>query len=245
MTDNVIPILENPEEEIEVPEWVTLDVYRGFTEISSIYDIAVRHNAVICGGYARFCASPLKDPAPAGDVDVFPQDKNTYDNCLKEFQQIGYSIKAENNMSATLLSPTSLPWALMPTVQLIKPVVEGRVVSTGSMGDILSNFDFTVVRVGFLSPTKVMADGYFERDERNHTLRLKNIHCPVSSMLRCMKYARKGYWMRPSEAIRLFMDWNDRGEEYQLHLFNAFKKSEMGKMSQEDIDELEALLRID
>jgi len=76
-------------------------------------------------------------------------------------------------------------------------VDEGAVVTIGTLEDILDNFDFTVVRAAILNRHEVMVDRDFMADEGNRRLVFKNIHCPVSSLLRALKYARKGYYMRP------------------------------------------------
>jgi hypothetical protein len=131
--------------------------------------------------------------------------------------------------------------------------LRGAIVTLGTMEEILENFDFTVVRAGILNSKEVMVDEDFENDEKHLYLRLKNIHCPISSLLRCCKYARKGYFMRPIEALKLFNDWTDRGDEYRSRMVELFGMSGLGKksednpngMAQEEIDELESLLRID
>jgi hypothetical protein len=141
----------------------------------------------------------------------------------------------------------------MPTPQIIKPVIEGKIVSVGTIEEILDNFDFTIVRAAIISPTEVMVDDDFENDETHGVLRLKNIHCPISSLLRCCKYARKGYFLRPIQALKLFQDWTQRGPDYQQRIVELFIESNKGKkseenpdgMTQEEIDELETLLRID
>ena len=51
--------------------------------------------------------------------------------------------------------------------------------------------------------------------------------------------------MRPSEAIRLFIDWDDRSESYRASLIDLLARSKEGELSREDVEELEALLRID
>jgi len=55
-----------------VVPYATVPVLRGFTEIELLWSLAQEHGAVICGGYARYCASPRKNPVPATDVDLFP-----------------------------------------------------------------------------------------------------------------------------------------------------------------------------
>ena len=134
----------------------------------------------------------------------------------------------------------------MPPIQLIKPMQEARIVSFGDKKTILENFDFTVIRAAIISSEQVYVDADFLHDEKHTLLRLKNIHCPVSSSLRCMKYSRKGYWLRPFECLKLFIDWTDRPDEYRVKLVEFLHKaSENDGLSQEEVDELETMMRID
>jgi len=48
-----------------------LPVLRGITELEPIWDAVYNNGGVIAGGYARYCLSPTKNPAPASDIDVF------------------------------------------------------------------------------------------------------------------------------------------------------------------------------
>lgn len=237
--------------------FVTMKLKRGFTEISDIFDLCQKLNAVICGGYARYCASPkpAANVMPAGDVDLFPKSEDASKQLLDELKLMGFEVQHENHVSITMKPSEAKKEALqyIPIPQIIKPVIEGKIVTLGTAEEILENFDFTVVRAAILSSTEVLVDEQFEEDEKHNKLRLMNIHCPISSLLRCCKYTRKGYFMRPAEALKLFNDWTDRGPDYRLRLLDLFKESEKGKvsdenpdgMTQKDIDELEALLRID
>lgn len=141
----------------------------------------------------------------------------------------------------------------IPDPQIIKPVIEGKIVTLGTPEEILMNFDFSVVRAAIINPNEVLVDDDFEDDEIHSRLNIKNIHCPITSLLRSCKYSRKGYFLGPAQALKLFIDWNNRGSEYQSRIIDLFTKSEMGEkskdnpngISQQEIDELEALLRID
>lgn len=230
---------------------------RGFTEIQLIYNTAKQNDCIICGGYARYCASPLptNKVIKANDIDLFPKSEKACDKMKQSLIDIGYKVSFENHICYTMKPIESKKEELqhIPQPQIIKPVIEGKIVTLGTMEEILNNFDFTVVRAGLLSSTEIMVDDDFEEDEKNKILRLKNIHCPITSMLRCCKYAKKGYFMRPAEALKLFIDWTNRGEAYQNRIIALFTKSGKGKqdkdnlsgITQEEIDELEALLRID
>lgn len=228
--------------------FVEVPVLRGFTEIQDLFDLVSQSNGIICGGYARYCASPLKTPSLAKDVDIYPKFKESTEILCKRFLALGFEVKFENNMSITMKVKKGETGniRLWPTPQVIKPVIEGAVVSLGSAEEILDNFDFTVTRAAIVSSRTVLVDEAFLDDEKHKRLRLKKIHCPISSTLRCAKYSKKGYWFPPSEAIKLFIDWERRDNDYRARIVELFKVPEEGKeLTRKEIDELEALLRID
>lgn len=235
----------------------TIPLRRGFYEITAIFALCQKAGATICGGYARFCASPRPTTKvlPAGDVDLFPHSEDASKILLANLLAMGFEIAHENHVSISMKANKDNEGKLahIPTPQIIKPVIEGAIVTLGTTEEILENFDFTIVRAAIISPTEVMVDDDFEDDENHGILRLKNIHCPISSLLRCCKYARKGYFLRPAEALKLFLDWTNRGDDYRQRMVELFQESAKGKassenpngMTQEEIDELESLLRID
>lgn len=264
--------------------FVKVSVYRGTAEISEFLHMADRHNAVICGGYPRYCCSPKADPVKAGDVDFFPRTEQALEGLCKDLEGVGYKKQHENKVSITYkYEGEDLHWKLKPVPQVIKPVREGKIVTWGSIEEILENFDFTVVRVALIKITSchlcgcaeeshwaeteekagqclcekcsgfqsgnvawgAVADDDFVEDEKNTFIRIKNIHCPISSTIRCMKYARKGYFVGPAQVLKLFLDWNVRGPEYQTRMVELFQSSQMGQITQREIDELEDLLRVD
>jgi hypothetical protein len=234
-----------------------LPLKRGFQEIKPFFELCQQFDAVICGGYARYCASPLPTPRVivAGDIDMFPKSEEASGKIFAALTGMGYEKQHENHVSITLKPSDAKREELeqYPTPQIIKPVIEGKIETLGTIEEILENFDFTIVRAALISQDEVMVDEDFESDEKHKVLNLKNIHCPISSLLRCCKYARKGYFMRPAQALKLFIDWTNRGGEYQNRIIELFTESGKGKksddnpdgMTQQEIDELESLLRID
>lgn len=236
--------------------YIRISLLRGFTEIEFLFELAEKYNMIICGGYARYCASPNTNPIPASDVDLFPKNNESIKAITDELLKLGYEIKHENEVSISFKPGKNVDIKIKtsPVPQIIKPVIEGAIITVGSIEEILDNFDFTIVRAAILDNKTVIVDKDFIQDEENHILRLKNIHCPISSLLRCCKYSRKGYFMRPAEAVKLFNDWMDRDDKYRIRLMELFEKSNLGGfdpvtnpdgMTQKEIDEMEALLRID
>lgn len=232
-------------------------IQRGLKPVKPVLDLLEGKDAHICGGYARYMASPNKGRRlrKSGDVDIYCADEAVFEVLKTEFMKY-LEIRFENEMAITFLkvkrkaANKSNPFYGCPVVQLIKPVEEGAIVAKGSLEHILENFDFTVTRAAvFLDNDgkyKVMVDENFMKDEEARFLRILNIHCPISSLIRFMKYARKGYYTRPSQVMKLFVDWDNRPLEYRQRLMVLFDAgAEAGELTPEEIDELEKLLRID
>lgn len=232
-------------------KFVETPLLRGFSEIQLLWELAQRHGSMICGGYARYCASQIQKPIPAGDVDLFPQSDTGHEALVEEIKSIGFKVKHENEISVTfahLDEHVDPRWIVCPTIQVIKPIVQGAIVTVGPMEEILNNFDFTIVRAGIVNPSTVLVDEDFLADDKSMKLQLKNIHCPISSTMRCIKYSKKGYWLGLSESVKLFNDWNERGPEYQaklLDLIGKMKTPEGEEPNKQDIEELEKLMNID
>jgi hypothetical protein len=226
--------------------FIRVPLLRGFTEIQEIYNFSTARGGMICGGYARYCASPrLSDISPAGDVDIYCPNLEVFESLEKELA-IHLSVRWTNDISITYNRSKEGKFSYCPTIQLIKPVLEGRVVATGSPEEILQNFDFTIVRAFIQNSSTVLVDADFLHDEEKKILRLKNIHCPISSTLRCMKYSAKGYWLPSTQALKLFADWMERSDEYRMKIVNFLETANDGEgLSQEEVNEMEKIMRID
>lgn len=256
-----IPSKEEAEE--PKPKYVSKDglietkVIRGFSEIESIYKLIYGTDdescdplfgVYMCGGYIRYMCSPHPNPAKPGDLDIYFEEKRTMNILIDALKLREFTIKHENEISITFAKITDHKNLFFgtPNIQLIKPIKDGAIVATGSMSEILSNFDFTVVRAGLVSPRTALVDADFLHDEENRILRIKNIHCPISSTLRCMKYSAKGYWLPPLQCCKLFIDWEDRTDEYRMKIIESLKIMEKGEgLTKKEVDEMERLMRID
>jgi len=222
--------------------FVEVRVFRGFTEIQNIYYMIHDHGGIILGGYVRWMCSPILKPVPATDLDVYSPTKEIFAKMEETFKNKGFEMKNENDL-AIMYKPFKKDHMMFPcpTVNLIKPMKEGVVVTQGSMEDILVNFDFTVVRIGLLSPHVALADADFLHDEEKKFLRIKNIHCPISTTYRLMKYNRKGYWPGTRQTLEVFIDWENRDEEYKMKIMEFVNKEDPSK---DEIDEMEKMMRM-
>jgi hypothetical protein len=131
----------------------TIRLRRGFTEITRIYDL-ISGYGFIAGGYARYCASPKHDPYPAGDLDIFPLRKEgCFEPVRDKFLALGFTLYKENDVSYSFKKAPE-GWEEVPSIQLIKPADEARMLTYGSPEEILNNFDFSVTRAAILSATE-------------------------------------------------------------------------------------------
>lgn len=242
---------------IQKVKYIILPLRRGFSAIKMLFDLCEKHNSVICGGYARYCASPksIEKVLPAHDVDIYSRTKESVDALVIDIEALGFEIVHENSLSISFKPKEDKKVELqtIPIPQIIKPIVREGFNTTGTIEDILDNFDFTVTCAAILNSGEVLVDKYFVRDETRNHLIIKKIHCPISSLSRCCKYARKGYYIRPSESLKLFLDWSNRSIVYRTQVTELLKKSRLGGQSdenpdgltQDEIDNLESLMTID
>ncbi len=200
---------------------------RGFTEIKPLFKILEQINGVfIMGGYARYAASPRQKPDTVGDIDLFSETPEKYERLIMTLvNEMGLEIKNQNDNAVSLKVPEEGPLSLCLPIQIIKPRVVAKMRTVGTPTEVLENFDFTVTRACILSENEVLVDEDFIRDEKQHKLRFKNIHCPVSSTLRAVKYTKKGYTFPLDEALKLFLDWDSRGDEYKAKIKDFVIKS--------------------
>jgi len=230
----------------------TVRLVRGFSMIRPLWSVIQevsdrsKKECFICGGYARWCASPKYNPAIPKDLDIYCEDTKTFDILVSELYGLGLRVEHDGDMALTFAHPTKGEFHTIPPIQVIKPMKKGAVVTDGGVINVLSNFDFTIVRAAISTPTQVLVDADFLHDEVSNVLRLKNIHCPVSSLLRCIKYTNKGYWLSPVESLKLFEDWMNRPQSYRDKITGLVTKlTADGELSKKEIEELEALMRID
>ncbi len=225
-------------------------IIRGFTEIKDIFLAAKEFGCHILGGYARYCCSPRKSGlAFPGDIDIYAENQTHFDQMGVWLEKNGFTPEHKSPMAWSFKAGAGSQHEYTPKVQLIKPMEQGRIVTEGSLEKILSNFDFSVIRIGLLNERTALADEDFIEDEKKKRLRIKNIHCPISSMVRCMKYARKGYFMRSAEAMKLFQDWDGRDEVYRGGVIDLLERlgddPKKSKLTKKEKEELSWLLYVD
>lgn len=199
--------------------------------------------AYIMGGFARHCCSPNK-AQNYSDIDIYCRDEKAFESMRKKLKSIGL-IEHKKEYKVCIMYRKNKNVFNNLKVQLIKPIEDFNLKTKGSIEDILRNFDFSIARVGILNENYCIADEDFLKDEKAKKIRVKFIHCPISSTIRLMKYAKKGYKISPREVFKLFMDWDNRDDDYINTLYNLFEKADKGEITDVEIEHLERLLRRD
>lgn len=203
---------------------VNLPVKRGFdSEVLELYDTIKTFDGFIAGGYARFCLSPLDQPAPTADIDVYPLKPNNFD-CLQEVLTAKYRKVNESDCTITFETPSQL------IVQLIKPFRCGD-----SIEEVIKGFDLTICTAAILTPESGITHAEFATDELNHQLNFTFIDSPLVALFRAIKYIKRGYELKPSQAIRIFEVWRDEGPVYRKNIW-----SNINEIDQLDPKQLES-----
>mgnify|MGYP001578541755 CR=1 FL=1 len=240
--DNIKKFRNRVEENKNLPPFVKTKLIRGFDLIREIFPEIKNRGGMILGGYARYCASPLRNPVMPGDLDIYCQNQEVFDKIKLFLEDNDFKKQFESDNAITYI-PNSTKYNYLPDVQLIKALKSGRLVSQGSDEEILSNFDFTITRAAIIDSETILVDKDFIEDETNKKIQIKNIHCPVGSVFRINKYSNKGYLIFPSQVVKLFIDWEGRDQNYRDKLHDFLTDVESGKeLSKEEIDQLELLL---
>lgn len=225
----------------------TCKVLRGADKIAPLW-YKLNHKVKFVGGFVRWMVSPNHDPAPPGDIDIYPNNTEDRDWVIKEIAKLGLERLPPASKAMVAAGTDTRFWhvtklastATLLTgqkVQVINPVNAGHVVAKGTMDELLNNFDFTVTRAGLVSLDEAVVDDEFIEDEMARRLVIKEIHCPIGAVKRIAKYTRKGYYCSPSEIYKLFVNWDERNSEYKDELREALAAFEgMKERDFENVD---------
>lgn len=237
-------------------KFVTGTAERGIYEIRELLKMlqGAPGGAWVCGGYARYCASPVNaNLNTVGDLDIYCANQASYDYVCNELWQ---SVKGSNGLTkkifnsdigeiskgfetpnaSTFFVERSYVYSGPKLIQVIKPQTNGNIKTEGGLETILDNFDFTIARVGLYQDFNsgeivVVKDIDFDYHEKVNILVIKNIHCPIGTALRVAKYSRKGYEIHVLEMAKLFFDYEKQTDEYKSNLKNDM--NELAKMLSE------------
>jgi hypothetical protein len=220
-------------------------VLRGKEPLKLIFDDVTNIGGIFCGGYVRYMISRKENPPAAQDIDIYSQSEEIYDKLVAYFKNLGLKINKESDYSTSFniryddkgrisCPPSNIDEPVSKflwnhkrsIIQLVKPVNKGKMVCKGNLEEILSNFDFTIVRCGLLSLAGALIDEDFHNHDKKNLLIFKNIHSPVSSIFRIVKYGQKGYRIKPSHLVKMFFDWDKRDPEWKNRVKDAVNRFE-------------------
>lgn len=223
---------------------VNIPIIRGTEEISKLRGILSRYpNTYICGGYARYCVSPLYRPPLPNDIDVYCLTSEDYKNLtskfvLEEHLEIAY----ERPHFISFKIPSQGPLSYHPPIQLINNT---NISNSLSPEDVISRFDFSIAQC-FLRDTiagfTAKGNEKLLEDEKNLRLRIEHIVCPLGTLKRTFKYAKRGYKLHMLDMIKLFNHWQNMDNVLKVKIQELLEQSESGQEMYPE--NLEQLLRI-
>ena len=223
----------------------TVPVYRGVEKIAPFYALWA-DKAYFAGGFVRWMCSPAFEPAPAGDLDIWPKSDDFCTEIVKDLEKLtGGTVQRINGGPGQIVDFANLdvaepvkkgpatihesPLAYTTVIhgqriQVIKPRKEGRIVSSGTLEQIIDGFDFTCIRIGLNDLHSAQADDDFVQDEMRKRLVIKKIHCPIAMIKRLAKYVNKGYRVSPTETFKLFIEWDARSPDFKAEMHDLMNQ---------------------
>ena len=193
--------------------FVEVPIRRGLELLAPLIEAALSCDSHIAGGAVRWMCSPVAQPTPTEDVDIFPPDSVRLQALEGRLLKLGYQRRAMSHeqMALSFEHPT---WASpAKLVQLVLPRQTSHMnTAAADVKELLSKLDFTIARAAVVGAKRALVDVDFMRDEQLRMLRVRHIVCPISCVRRIAKYSAKGYRSRMLEIIKLFAEWSRRAE---------------------------------
>lgn len=189
---------------------------------------------------------------PASDIDLYLYDKYDYDYVKDQLIKKFKIRRPEKEIYVTILADTFTTTYNDEnyTIQLIKPRKDKYLQTYGQPENVITKFDFSIVRSAYLihEDKFVFADKEeLIEDLQKKRLRIKYIICPVSIVVRIIKYTKKGYNIGVAEIFKMFLEWDNRPVTYKNELTSLILRLaiENDSLTNEEFEKLEALLRVD
>ena len=211
--------------------WTLVPLRRGIVELNGLLKIMEQVTAdtgepiYICGGYARWCASPLYEPIPPNGIDVYCSGIKSYDSMAGIFDRT-LCMDRRIKHASTYCRPSDKGHVVyyLPPLQLISPQY-----GSTEIPSILGRFDFSVCRIGIQDTRWAVADASFIADETRKQLNIKVVQSPWQTLSRCMKYVQRGYRLAPSETMKLFQAWDGLPAKRRKAVITLWTKLAAGK----------------
>jgi len=227
--------------EFGTSEFVEVPVLRGLHGLEHLWDDGhLSNDTYICGGFARYCVSPTMykhNPYP-GDLDIYCKDLLAFTSIKESLINIGkYRVTYDGTRSTCLKRELhEIP------IQLIKPIQATAYNTMGTLQQVISYFDFSIIRAGFVDDTKALIDKDLLIHDPRRKLCIKHIHCPIAQLKRIHKYVQKGYKLGNLELVKVFQAWDNTDMAKKANLVQLLQKADPTK---DEWAELQNLLYID
>jgi hypothetical protein len=191
-------------------EYKIYQVVRGFTEIENIYQSANKRHAFIGGSYAAYMATPVNGHiVTPNDVDIFASSNRSFNNMCIDLLKQGFTHHTTNDV-VNSFSRCGLD------VQLIRPNPKWQ----DFPDDILNDFDLNVSRAILTSETEV----YGDIEIGSETGRVLMITNPIKSMMRILKYHKRGIQFDEHEILKLFKVWMQLDETKRQEYIKRYER---------------------
>lgn len=190
----------------------------------------------IAGGFARYCVSKADEPNVPGDIDVFCKDDDTYNRITERFKK-NPSVVRKSASDIEVKYEYRIAEGYHKdcyNIQLIRPVSIFNMVADGDWPRILDNFDFTIAKCAIISSEEAMVHEDFHDHDASGVLVVTNIHCPISSMKRAIKYCTKGFSIPSRELLKLFKDYESRPQDWKDLITLGLSTDDLNTLDGED-----------
>ena len=200
-------------------------VVRGQDVIDTVFELT-GGQGFICGGFARYAMSPAEKPVVPGDIDI-------YCGTPEIFVAIADRFRDNPNCKQRGASEIEVKYDFMIedgfekhsySIQLIRPIQIFNMISDGDWIRVLNHFDFTIAMCAILPNGEAFFHQDFLDHEQNKILVINNIHCPISSMKRVIKYTNRGYTITSNQLLKLFKDYEARDPEWKQLVTSGFNE---------------------
>ena len=194
----------------------------------------LRNDGVKCfiaGGFARWVLSTVDTTPCPGDIDIFFEDKESYEKCVWLLKKEKFTVALESQHAVTMNPPNTAEFDVGSiNIQLIKP--NGN--RFGTIFDVLDGFDMSICQAALVITPENKLKGYvsnfFTICEAQQRVRLVKMAHPLATMRRCIKYVSKGYKVSSNVLLEIFEAWDKLPQEKRQQAYDLAKSGQFGHL---------------
>jgi hypothetical protein len=215
-------------------KFIEIPICRGLNfDVRKLIKLAKQYNAIIAGGYARYMGSQVKEPVTPTDIDIFTRTEESCEQICLALYELGYEVKLENStfINFSKEDPMAGMFGMNPyPVQVIKPNdgrnLARRIITTGDATELISQFDFSIIRAAVLNEDTLLVDEDFLRHEKESKIVIKYIKDSYYTLRRIIKYGLRGYAIEDTELIKILTNWNSEDENFRKQTLERVLKNQ-------------------